>query len=152
MTAVNPPIDLVARVHARSPLEIEARELIDQRSGARRAVLNDGDGAVFGMVEREIAVALEELGSLRGLHEDLDRDLVRSECRIRTDLHGLRPLPYGPDDKSGVRYALKRRLEELARERRGIAAELHVQRRQQLERLATLMERHRQLRGDDDGR
>ncbi len=123
-----------------TPLEREAQSLLRHRSGP--------DEPVLGTIERQIESVLDQSEELRELHRDLDRDLLRSECRLGTDLLRLREHRYGLVDREPQRTTIKRRLEQLGRERRSIALELHARRRALSERLASLLERHQQTRGD----
>ncbi|CAG0985950.1 hypothetical protein PHYC_02024 [Phycisphaerales bacterium] len=141
------PVGASDAIEHRTPLELEAEALLARRSTSDEPVLQ--------AIEREIETVLEHLGEMRSIHEDLDRDLTRSECRVRTDLLRFRPRPYivsteNPNHpfNESQRQSLKRRLDDLAKERRSISMDLHTRKRVLLDRLAGLIERHRQVRGD----
>lgn len=141
------PRDPIGRLMDSTPLEARAQRLLTHRSGPEEPIL--------GLIEREMEFLLEQLDDLRTLHTDLDRDLLRSEARARTDILRLRAPQYKQrDDHESHRLALKRRGEELARERRSISLELHNRRRALLDRLGALVERHSLVGGavgDGDG-
>lgn len=131
----------------RTSLELEALAILARRSPADEPVLR--------AIEREIETTVEHLDETRAIHADLERDLTRAECRARTDLLRFRERSYVIDPQNPnhpfnepQRQALKRRVEDLAQERRSTSLDLHTRRRALLERLGALVERHRQVRGN----
>jgi hypothetical protein len=129
-----------------TPVELEATALLARRSGPDEPVLR--------AIEREIEMIIEHLAELRSIRVDLETDLARSECRVKTDLLRAAARPYVIDTANPnhpfnepPRMALKRRLEDLARERRTVSMDLRARRTALLDRLAALVERHRQVRG-----
>ncbi|MFZ2874499.1 MAG: hypothetical protein WAZ94_08445 [Phycisphaerales bacterium] len=135
---------------ALTPSEREAEALLRRRSGTDEPVLR--------AVEREMETLLEHLADLRMLHSDLDKDLVRSECRVRTDLLRATARPYVIDTANpnhpfneSPRQSLKRRLDDLARERRSVNQDIRLRRTALLDRLSSLLERHRQIGGTSRG-
>ncbi|MEX2217669.1 MAG: hypothetical protein WD749_02825 [Phycisphaerales bacterium] len=137
------PREPIGRLDEPAPVELKAQRVAAMRSGP--------DEPILGLLEREMEFLLEHLEELRALHRDLDRDLLRSEARVKTDLLRLRPLRYSLNENhEPQRAALKRRGEDLARERRSLSLDLSTRRRGLLERLATLLERHIQVRGGGD--
>jgi hypothetical protein len=134
----------LGRLEEPTALEVKARRVITARSGP--------DEPILGLLEREIEFILEQLEELRTLHTDLDRDLLRSEARVKTELLRLRPVRYQHENKHEPhRQSLKRRGEELARERRSISMDLHHRRRVLLDRLAALLDRHAAVGVDGGG-
>lgn len=133
-----------------SALELEAKALIARRSSAEEPVLQ--------AIEREIETVLEHLDEMRSIQTDLEKDISRTECRVGTDLlrFGARPYIISTENPNhsfneSQRQSLKRRLDDLAKERRSISMDLHGRRRLHLDRLAGLIERHRQVRGPPRG-
>lgn len=123
-------------------LEERARRLVAR-------VAQDTDDIVA-TVSREIAWVLDRLERMRALRKRRDRSLLRVECYIHTELHGVeaRTPKYDPS-RFPEREKLQHRLFMIERERRSVDAEHEREIQELQERLLGLLERHSVLAGWD---
>jgi hypothetical protein len=128
-------------------LEHEARGL--------RAAPREQDDVVLAGLEREVALALDQLDSLGDLRGRLALSLLRSECQVLTDLHrsDARASPYAIDPEGNYavqhrreRMMLRGRLLQLDQERRRLALDFEQRQRALWDRLGGLLAKHLQLR------
>ena len=119
--------------------------------GRVRAIVNrtrkqGWDMSSQGVIERDLALALDHVDRQRALHEKLRRSLLRQECYINT----LRMLhePRGPGfytRNPQLLDQLRRELQALESERRRVAAVAERERRELRDRLLILVNRHAML-------
>lgn len=107
----------------------------------------DWDLSVQSMVEREIALTVDQIDRFQQLHEELHRSLMQTECYIDSDLMQMeqRTPRYSPD-RFPERDKLQRRLTEICRERRNLAITREERMRELHNRLLLLLNRHSQLK------
>ncbi len=106
----------------------------------------DTSDPVVRIVERDLALALGHIRSVRNLHEQLRRDLTRVECYIETEIIQREPrIPVYVDRRIGERDMLRARLLTIGQERRRLAL-AETEKMQALhDRLLALMNRRNSL-------
>ena len=105
-------------MHIAESLEDRARQL------AKQVTLSSKGASPSSSLEKEIALAVEHLESIRKLHEDQLRSLLRSECSVGTDLMQLdsyNPIQFRFMFK--IRDNLKNKILQVEKERRHLERE-----------------------------
>lgn len=120
-------------------IEQQARRTLEQR----KAQLWRPDASA--VIERQMALVLDQLDLERALHQQCRRELLQQECAIDTQamqLDRLRPrvMPDDPD-----RHRLQEQLRRVEQERRQLRLRHHQQVSLLQERLLGLWHQHRQL-------
>lgn len=120
--------------------------LVKLRRIAEKASQESSSFSPVSRIEREVALALDALDSTRETHGFIDRDLLRSEASINTEIMGV--------EARNPRYSVYRfpELEKFLRQRQGVHAERrrhtlskHKDFQALYENLWGLWERHRML-------
>ena len=121
-------------------LEQRANELTEGLEAQR------WDDSAVAVMQREIALALDHIHSLRELREQQRHSLLRVECYIYTELIQMeqRTPRYSPY-RFPEREKLQRRLQQLEQERRKLAADQQERLQALRDRLLSLLNRHAQL-------
>ncbi len=99
-------------------------ERLEDRAGAllKNARNRDTSDPVVKIVERDLALAMSHIRSVRRVHEQLRRDLTRVECYIETEIIQRGPrIPVYVDRRIGERDMLRARLLTIGQERRRLA-------------------------------
>ena len=123
-----------------SSLEEKARDV------ARDRLNNFWDSAPLAVIEREVALVLGQLDRVRTLHGEMQRDLLRDECYVGTELLQMeqRTPRYSPD-RFPEREKMHRRIQGIHQERRRLQ-DTHTERLHSLEdRLLSLLSSRAQL-------
>ena len=132
-----------ARNSVRRSLEARAREL------AARLRNNGWSSSIEDVLNREIALAVEDIDRARELVEEERKRLLKLDCYVSTDIRRLIPQGrYYYDPNIDRRGALKRQLLRIENERRKLNILEESQLRELHERLLTLLNRHSQLFGE----
>lgn len=126
-------------------IENQARKL------TRRLSQHERDEPVLSELEREIALTLDQMDGARQLHEQQRRSLLRQECYVDTDLLVMNRLRYPTEPMHDHRDRLKQRLSRIERERRELAGSQFERLTDLQDRLFSLMQRHRQIEGVENG-
>lgn len=97
-------------------LEEKARDV------ARDRLDNFWDSAPLAVIEREVALVLGQLDRVRTLHGEMQRDLLRDECYVGTELLQMeqRTPRYSPD-RFPEREKMHRRIQGIHQERRRLS-------------------------------
>jgi len=104
------------------------------------------DKSIPGMIQREIALTVDQIQRLRDRHDEQFRRLLRVECYVDTDLMQLeqrqpRYVPYHFPEKE----KLKQRLFDIEKDRRNLSLKLEEKTQGLEEKLLVLVNRHEQL-------
>ena len=121
-------------------LEEKARDI------ARDRLDNFWDSSLLAVIEREVALLLGQLDRVRTLHDEMQRDLLRDECYVGTELLQMeqRTPRYSPD-RFPEREKMHKRIQGIHQERRRLTS-THTDQLHTLEdRLLILLNRHAQL-------
>ena len=121
-------------------LEEKARDVVRDRLD------NFWDSAPLAVIEREVALVLGQLDRVRTLHGEMQRDLLRDECYVGTELLQMeqRTPRYSPD-RFPEREKMHRRIQGIHQERRRLRS-THTEQLQTLEdRLLSLLSSRAQL-------
>lgn len=121
-------------------LEDKARDI------ARDRLDNFWDSAPLAVIEREVALLLGQLDRVRTLHGEMQRDLLRDECYVGTELLQMeqRTPRYSPD-RFPEREKMHRRIQGIHQERRRLT-NTHTEQLHSLEdRLLSLLSSRAQL-------
>ena len=104
------------------------------------------DESALGTIERDIALRVEEIESVRTLHSGLRLDLVRAEAYVGTELRQIqqRTPTYDPQ-QFPEREKQHARLFQLAKERRRLAKAEAEEVRALKAQLLSLLHRHAQI-------
>ena len=108
---------------------------------------NRSDSVILSMIEEELALTIDQIDSLRDMHENLKNDLLEIQCYIDTELMQMedRTSRYSPY-KFPEREKLQRGLTNIAKERRKLAV-LEQEKLQNLHsHLLKLLHKHAQLK------
>ena len=125
-------------------LERRARELV-RHAGADSSPITT-------MLIQNIALALEQLDSLRVLHRDQLRGLTRSECYVDTEIMQLeQDMPRYAPLHSPERDKLHQRLFLIEAERRKAVFAHYGQLRGLQQHLLSLIQKHEQMEGSRSG-
>ncbi len=121
-------------------LEARARWLINSQQEGRH-----GSPMTRALME-EIAFVLDQLDSVRAVHERQRRSLLRTECYIDTELMQMeaRTPRYSPH-RFPEREKMHRRLQLLETERRRLFSQHDLEKRDLQSRLLALVNKHGQL-------
>ncbi len=121
-------------------LEHRARKIV------KRAERKRNDDPVSSTLEQQLALALDHLDSMRAMHKELRRNLVRQECYADNELHDMemRTPQYSPY-RFPEREKLQRRLIKIEDERRRLAVDENDAVRESHKEILQLMGRGRQL-------
>ncbi len=121
-------------------LDSKAREV------ANRRVADLWDSSPEATIDREIVFTLEQLDRLRALHRELQRDLLKDECLVDTELMQMeaRTPPYSPY-RFPEREKLHRQIHGIHQEGRRLISSHAEQLRVLEDRLLSLLSKHAQL-------
>jgi len=136
--------------HSRKPARKNSRfsETLEEKARGVAAGLMERrkDKSLTGIIEREIALTIEQIDRLRGLHGDLRKNLLRLETYIDTDLLRLKPRPHNHTNRHAEREKLKGKLLKIEEERRRLAMEEEEKLQNLHGRLLSLLQKLGQLR------
>ncbi len=99
-------------------------ERLEDRAGTllKSARNRDTSDQVIRIVERDLALAMSHIRSVRRVHKQLRRDLTRAECYIETEIIQREPrIPVYVDRRIAERDMLRARLLAIGQERRRLA-------------------------------
>ena len=136
-----------ANESVRRSLETKARELTAHLGK------NSWNNSIEDVLNREIALATEDINRTRELTKTERKRLLKLECYVSTDIRRLIPQGrYYDDPNIDRRNSLKRRLLHIEHERRQLNIHEETQLQELHERLLTLLNRHTQVFGENGTR
>ena len=121
-------------------LEEKARDIAQDRLD------NFWDSAPLAVIEREVALVLGQLDRVRTLHGEMQRDLLRDECYVGTQLLQMeqRTPRYSPD-RFPEREKMHRRIQGIRQEKRRLRSTHTEQLHLREDRLLSLLSSRAQL-------
>lgn len=119
-------------------------ERLEERASVRAKRIEHAHGkrTLASGLEHAIALTLDQIEGVRGLHKKLQRDLIRIECYIGTEILRREPqIPVYEDPRLPERDMLRARLLKIGQERRRLELIEEEKLRSLHDRLLTLLNR-----------
>ena len=124
----------------RKTLEDKANELAAERG------VTKWDTSIPSMLQREIALAVDQLEQIKYLTKDQMRRLLRQECNINTEMKQHRQgIPWYTQVNFPEEQKLQQRLFDIEKERRQLTTQYHDKRKTLEDRLLDLINKHQQV-------
>lgn len=119
-------------------------EIANQLAGGSRKKI--WKNSIPSVIQREIALTVDQMKRLKEQHDRQFRRLLQVECEIDTDLMQLKQHgPWQPLYHPPEREKLKQRLFDIEKERRNLSLKLEEKTRSLEDKLLGLINKHEQL-------
>ena len=135
-------------LHSRPSRRTSAQRLEARaRTITKRTEAGQWDRTIASGLGREVALAIDQIDGVKRLHRKLERDLIRVECYIGTEiLQREPPIPVYEDPRLPERDMLRARLLKIGQERRRLDLAEEEKLRSLHDRLLTLLNREGAIR------